>query len=141
MKNKTLPAILAVTVLLFILTALTIVFVGDYYSAYGKYGDNGSLYDGRSPIYSTKAMDTEAVQYSIERTKALQEFNVIGSDDISTFDYELSRYSLPEAEKSAVAGSTGPNRYERVDPEGGAEANTEILYVIYSESLTESGGY
>jgi len=141
MKNKSLPAMLMATASLSILTDLTIIFIGDYYSSDGKYSDNGSLYDGRSPLYGTKAMDTEAVQYSIERTEALQEFIVIGSDDMSIFDYGLSRYTLPDAAKPTVDSDASPILDQRMDPAPKADTNTGALYVVYSESLAESGGF
>ena len=122
MKNKSLPAVFAI-VLLLILTCLTVVFVADYYSAFGDQFSN-TIYEtnGRSPLYGTKALDAESVQFGIERAEALKEF---------------PRYSLPVVitpDNSSDAGSGIPVPDDRTD------RDPEILYVVYCESL-KSGGF
>lgn len=136
MKNRSLPAVLAIVVLL-IVTCLTVVFVSDYYSAYGDQFSN-AIYEttGRLPLSGTKAQDAESVRFGIERTKALSEFTVTSAEDIS---YGLSRYSQP--------GVPLPNTTGSDDSSVGSgfsvpvESETDIIYVVYSESLVKSGGF
>lgn len=135
MNNRSLPAVLAIVVLL-IATCLTVVFVTDYYTTYGSQFSN-AIYEttGRLPLSGTKALDAESVQFGIERTKALTEFTVTSDEDIS---YGLSRYSLPVAISPVNSGSGGSS-VNGLPVTG--ERETEIIYVVYSESLTKSGGF
>jgi hypothetical protein len=129
------PTVLAIVVLL-IVTCLTVVFITDYYSTYGGLFSN-AIYEttGRLPLSGTKALDAESVQFGIERAKALAEFTVTSAEDIN---YGLSKYSLPDA-ISPDNTSSDDSRVDSGVPVPG-ERETEIIYVVYSESLTKSGG-
>lgn len=130
-----------VIVLLFIITGLTVIFISDFYSAYrNNFSDSIYGETSRSPLYGTKAFDAEATGFAIKKERlmeAIANAEFYAKNAVPVYDTTSpGKKDTQDASNNGISsGNSGSSCSMNQEQNEAAR-----LYVVYSESLVESGG-